>query len=302
MAPMDVPELVELRCGTLCLRLAPEVGGSVAAFFSEEGAGEPMHWLRPASAQALAARDPLGMASFPLVPWCNRLRDGRALAQGRQIALPPNHNSPHTLHGLGWRLPWQVQAQSTQHVRLGLQVPAAGWPWAFSAWQDYWLDDDGLRCDMGLRNEDGACPMPFGLGHHPYFPHFPGTRLATGVQQMWASDAELLPTQLVQPDFLPQLREGLLLSEVDLDNNFTGWSRHCRISWPGRRQALVLSAEPPMDYFILYCPQGADHFCAEPVSNCTDWLNLPPGRKAGGGVVQPGESATVHWRLQLVPA
>ena len=34
-------------------------------------------------------------------------------------------------------------------------------------------------------------------------------------------------------------------------------------------RALVMAAEAPLDFFVLYCPRGADHFCAEPVSQCT---------------------------------
>lgn len=296
--------LIDLQRGPLRLCISPEAGGSVAAFESlvpSRNGGPPVQWLRPATAQALAARDPLGMASFALLPWCNRLRHGRAMAQGRSIVLAPNHNSPHAIHGLGWRLPWQVASRTVHGVSLVLSVPASGWPWAFTAWQDYALEEDGLACTLRLRNDsDGA--MPFGLGHHPYFPHEPGTRLATHVQQMWASDADLLPTQLVQPDFLPALARGMNLAKLDLDNNFTGWRHLCRIDWPGREQALLLSAEPPLDYFVLYCPPGLDHFCAEPVSNCTDWLNLPPGSPAGGGVLPAGQTATARWRLQLVPA
>jgi galactose mutarotase-like enzyme len=33
--------------------------------------------LRTASAEAIAAHDPLGMASFPLVPYSNRIADAR---------------------------------------------------------------------------------------------------------------------------------------------------------------------------------------------------------------------------------
>jgi aldose 1-epimerase len=53
---------------------------------------------------------------------------------------------------------------------------------------------------------------------------------------------------------------------------------------------------------VLYCPSGADHFCAEPVSQCTDWLNLLPvhGQKSVGGArVPPGES--VRGRFTLTP-
>lgn len=294
--------MLRLQHNDLVLELAPEVGGAVAAFYSQAGA-VPCHWLRPASARALSQQDPLGMASFPLVPWCNRLRDGRARFGGREIALPPDARFAHALHGLGWRQPWRVRSAGPSQAELGFCFEGEGrpgWPWSFTASQSFRLGRQGLDCHMTLRN-DSPAPMPFGLGHHPYFPHLPGTRLQCQVRAMWASDSELLPTELVQPPFLPRLAQGLELAELDLDNNFTGWAHRFTVSWPHRAQQLVLSAESPLDFFVLYCPRGADHFCAEPVSNCTDWLNLcghpPPER--GGGVLAPGQTVAADWSLRL---
>ncbi len=62
----------------------------------------------------------------------------------------------------------------------------------------------------------------------------------------------------------------------------------------------VMAAEAPLDYFVLYCPRGYDHFCAEPVSQCTDWLNLLPavGHGAVGGArVAPGRSLKASFTL-----
>ena len=295
--------MLRLQAGDMVLELAPEVGGSIAAFYRQAGAVTE-HWLRPAAPEALNRADPLGLASFPLLPWCNRLRDGRAQALGRRIVLPAGPAWPHALHGLGWRRPWQVLQAQADLAELALQHTGPlqpGWPWAFSAWQRLRVRSDGLDCEMRLRNDSNA-PMPCGLGHHPYFPHTPGTRLQCRVQAMWASDAERLPTELQQPAFLPRLAQGLTLAELDLDNNFIGWDHRFRVSWPGRSEALVLTAQPPLDFFVLYCPRGLDHFCAEPVSNCTDWLNLAGPREAvGGEVLGPGESLLARWALQLEP-
>ena len=56
------------------------------------------------------------MASFPLLPWCNRIRDGRAQFGGRDIAIAPGHpaspSGKHPLHGIGWLRPWQVAQAS----------------------------------------------------------------------------------------------------------------------------------------------------------------------------------------------
>lgn len=297
--------MVRLQHDDLVLELAPDVGGSISAFYTHRPGQPAEHWLRPAQTSALLNADPLGMASFPLVPWCNRIRLGRAQALGREIVLPPDPWTVHTLHGLGWRGSWRVRDASLTQAQLDFvhTAPAGpGWPWSFQASQVFALQAAGFECRMTLTNLSDA-PMPYGLGHHPYFEHLPGTWLQCEVQAMWAADDQRLPTGLVQPDFLPQLARGLVLETLDLDHNFIGWNHAFTVRWPGRQRQAVLRAAPPLDFFVLYCPRGQDHFCAEPVSNCTDWLNLPgrPAHEVGGGVVAPGQSAQACWSLRLEP-
>ncbi|MDB5967222.1 MAG: hypothetical protein JWQ72_3722, partial [Polaromonas sp.] len=147
--------------------------------------------------------------------------------------------------------------------------------------------------------------MPAGIGHHPYFPHLPGTRLRSDTAAMWRADADVLPVGLAPGGAVDALRVGTLLADLDLDNNFTGWQRTARIDWPADGPAparsLTLQAEPPLDYFVLYCPRGFPFFCAEPVSQCTDWLNLMPqyGHDVlGGARLEPGQSLAARFSLQ----
>jgi aldose 1-epimerase len=303
--------LVVLCAGELRVVLAPAAGGSIAAFTRKWQDGRrrrELHWLRPATAAGLAAHNPLDMASFPLVPFCNRIRDGRANFEGREIRFPPNHpgeDAPHPLHGIGWLLPWQLESAAPDQAVLTLGVAASpAWPWRFSARQHFRLQERALHVEMQVRNEDTAA-MPLGMGHHPYFPHHPGTRLRSPARAMWRGDAEVMPVDLVTGGPVDALREGVELDRLDLDNNFVGWERSTRIEWPadlhGPARSLTMEAQPPLDYFVLYCPRGYDYFCAEPVSQCTDWLNLLPqhGREAlGGARVAPGETSTVRFSLR----
>ncbi len=307
----DPSTLLVLSAGELQAVLAPRVGGSIAAFTRRwrEGRGlREVHWLRPATATGLANANPLDMASFPLLPFCNRIRNGRADFEGRGIRMPPNHpaaDSPHPLHGLGWLLPWQVESAGDAQASLSFVHEAdASWPWRFSARQQFALHERVLAVTIGVTNEDGVA-MPVGLGHHPYFPHSPGTRVTSPVDAMWASDDEVMPLRLERGGAVDALRRGVELATLDLDNNFTGWRRSTRIEWPadvhGPARALTMEAEPPLDYFVLYCPRGYAYFCAEPVSQCTDWLNLLPqyGHAAlGGARLAPRETLTARFTLR----
>lgn len=309
--PAVATRLVHLQAGELRLALTPDVGGAIASFqrcWHEGGRERCIDWLRPASAQGLAMHNPLAMASFPLVPFCNRIRNGRALFEGREIRFPPNHpaeDSPHPLHGIGWQRPWTVLSAGPHMAELALDVAAGpAWPWAFQARQRYTLAPQGLDVEIALTNADAAA-MPAGIGHHPYLPHLPGTRLTAATLAMWDTDAETLPTRLAEDgEVVRQLRQGVELAQLHTDNNFTGWSRTALLEWPqdehGPARSLQLRAEPPLDFFVLYCQRGHDAICAEPVSQCTDWLHLRDRYGAdvlGGARLEPGETLTARFSL-----
>ncbi|MES2740360.1 MAG: aldose 1-epimerase [Pseudomonadota bacterium] len=297
------PSLISLSERELNLDIAPGIGGSIAAFYSRRE-GQIHHWLRPATPQALRDGQAEGMASFPLVPFCNRIRDGRFTFEGRPVALPPNRGgSPHTIHGYGWQQAWTVLEQGADAARLQLDYPGDVWPYPFGATQSFALRGGALTVDIEIENR-GSAPMPYGLGHHPYLPHRPGTTLTTSVEAMWGGDAQVMPTGLEQPRLLERMRAGVLLADVVQDNNFIGWDHAARVDWPAaapltQASSLTLRADAPLDYFVLYSPQAADHFCIEPVSNCTDWLNLGHYRPAqvGGAVLAPGARAQVRFTL-----
>ena len=311
----DSAVLQLLHSGSLRAGVAPHIGGALTSFYSlGTPGGEPRHWLRSASAEALANGDPFDMASFPLVPWANRIRDGQFRFDGRTVQLPPNRGGdPHTIHGIGWMQPWDVCERSNAHIVLRMTCDGKGhWPYAFSAQQRYTLDASGLHIAIAVTNQ-GTHAMPAGLGHHPYLPHDVsghGTRLTAKVAGMWESDGAMLPVRLTQESAATTaLRQGMVLRDFDLDNNFTGFGGLAQVTWPNGDQ-LHMRSQAPLDYFVLYCPQHADIFCIEPVSNCTDWLNLRTPlehaqgqgavqRLAGGHVLLPGQ--TLHGALRLDP-
>lgn len=307
MKSLDLPSMHSLRAGDLFADVVPDIGGSLASFGSMAQDGPPHHWLLPARADA-ATPPALAMASFPLVPWCNRIRDGRFDWNGRTVQLPPNvPNSPHTLHGIGWQRPWAVEAAGEHTIDLVLNEAGQGpWPFPFSCRLRYALDPAGLEIRMTLTNTGGQA-MPAGLGHHPYFAHRrggAGTRVTAQVDAIWLSDAEAMPTVLdASHPAVARLPAGLPLADYPMDNNFTGYRRSARIDWPDG-SALAIDASAPLDFMVLYTPAGDDLFVLEAVSNCTDWINLlaeaAPGaspRTVGGASLAPGASMSMRTRF-----
>lgn len=294
-----LPEIVTVSSGPLSLGIVPDIGGSIARFTGlyEHGI---VDWLRPASDDALARRDPLGMGSFPLIPFCNRIRDGRFTFAGTAVHLPANYGySRHAIHGDAWQRPWTVAERSAEAVTIACEHRPDAWPFHYAARQTYALEDGGLTVRLCVENR-GPKPMPLGLGHHPYFPRTAGTTVTAEVDAIWSTDAEVMPTVLERTWVTERLAAGLRVDDADLDNNFTGWNGTAVIRWPERRAVLRMTAPDPLRFLVAYTPAGADFFCLEPVGNCTDWVNLTGQgtERVGGMVVAAGASAEVSFRLE----
>lgn len=294
-------EILRLAASRLELGLAPGLGGSIAWLRWQQESGNWIDLLRPANAETLRRGGVEAMGCFPLIPFSNRLRAGKFKFQGRQITLPRNTAGPHVEHGHGWQRRWQAIEAGTDRAILRLDHEPDAWPFAYLAEQRFRLRADGLEIELYARNTD-RLPMPFGFGLHPYFPRTPKSRLTAAVSGFWETDGEAMPTRLLAPP--PNACDpttGLTVSQVALDNVFTGWNGHARIEWPERAAQLAVSAPPPLRFLVVYTPPGEDYFCAEPVSHCTDAFNLAAKRTdTGMMILQPGQTAAA--RLLLAPS
>ena len=178
--PAIVATVVTLSAGALRVVIAPEVGGALAAFYETTPDG-PLHWLRPAAPAAFAERDPLRMASFLLLPYCNRIRDARFEFDGGTIDLAGNDaRFAHALHGNAWRRAWQVGARTESSVQLHFEhepdsrIPG-DWPFRYRAQQRIEFVD-GLR--FGAQNR----PLRARLGRRAQAPVRPGRRRKRSVR------------------------------------------------------------------------------------------------------------------------
>ena len=297
---MDNPgTVILLRAGHAEAGVAPHAGGSLTHFDWHDG-GHTTPWLRSSAAADRVDGPADRLACFPLVPFSNRIRDGRFAFRGRTVTLPLNQlPQPHAEHGHGWQAPWAVVAADGGSATLEYDHAADAWPFPYRARQDIVLTEDALRITLSVENR-GSEPMPVGLGLHPCFPATPGCTLTAAVDAMWATDAEVMPTRLVSADRRLGQDGGLPLARTPLDNAFTGWRRSATIAWPERRARLALDADAPLDFLVVYSPRGEDYCCVEPVSHCTDAFNLAGEGRSDTGMLtlEPGAivATTVRFR------
>lgn len=294
---MESETLIRLTAGPLRLALSPSIGGAISAF----------EWTGEAGSRTILRRcnssleNVLEAASFPLVPFVNRIRGGRFAFRGREVRIAPNMaGDPSPLHGQGWLNPWRVESATDAAAVLSFRHEPGEWPWAYEASQEVALDESGLSIGLTCRNA-GAEPMPCGLGQHPYFPCGPETRIDTRVAEVWTVDADVLPVDKVVADGRYDLRERAVCGQ-DLDNGFGGWNGEARLTDPDWPYELVLSSLQAR-FFQLYSPAAGGIFVAEPVTHANAALNAPEAEWAGLGlrVLEPGETMSLDMRLEVSP-
>jgi aldose 1-epimerase len=286
---------VILTAGKLRVELSPSVGGSIANFEWIDG-DTPQPILRKCNNRL---ENVLDAASFPLVPYVNRIRDGRFKFRGRAVELAPNMpGDPSPLHGQGWLGQWQVEVDSETTATMSFQHFAGEWPWDYEARQQLALDERGLWLRLTCRNTS-AEPMPCGLGQHPYFPCGPDTVLDTHVTHAWTIDDKVLPVDKVPAEGRYDLR-GRLVCGQHLDNGWSGWGGSARMTdtdWP---YDLEMSS-PDARFFQLYSPASGGIFVAEPVSHANAALNATEDEwpKLGMQVLEPGQSMSLDMRIEV---
>lgn len=104
-----------------------------------------------------------------LLPWPNRVGDGRWTWRGEEHALPLTEPAARNAsHGLVRWAPWQVvEVTATLAVLRCVVAPQPGWPGRFETTCAWRLAEDGLQAEVTVVSQ-AAEPLPLGYGAHPY--------------------------------------------------------------------------------------------------------------------------------------
>ncbi|HLJ07382.1 MAG TPA: aldose 1-epimerase family protein [Acidimicrobiia bacterium] len=137
-----------------------EVGGSIREYTA---GGVPV--LDPYAESAMCD----GAHGTPLIPWPNRLADGRYSFGGAdyQVALT-EPGKANAIHGfLRWQ-PFVATRHDEDRVVMAASVfPQSGYPFRLDVSVSYELGEGGLVVTTTATN-GGDATLPYGVGQHPY--------------------------------------------------------------------------------------------------------------------------------------
>jgi aldose 1-epimerase len=245
-----------------------------------------------------------------LLPWPNRIEDGRYDFRGRGHQLPLTEPAAsNAIHGFVRWHNWAVGERSEASVVLGLTLyPQPGYPFALGLSVEYSLSRDGLRVTTTAKNE-GAEPCPFGCGAHPYLTV--GTeRVDTAALSLPARTVLLSSDRGIPVGTMPVEEAALDFGEerqigaTTLDHCFTDLERDAEgiarveLAAPGGGQRLTLWMDESYRYVMVFTGDPLPDVARRSVA--VEPMTCPPNAfRTGEGVtvLKPGASTSATWGL-----
>ena len=303
MAPPPSGEQFEISAGGQTATIV-EVGGGIRSFVS---GGRPVLESYPVDAICDGAH------GAQLVPWPNRLADGRYEFEGDSFQVPltePEKNN--AIHGfLLWR-PWRADVHESDRVVLGTRIhPSPGYPFRLDVSVTYSVSEEGLTVATTATNT-GNRTLPYGHGQHPYLS--PGSGLIDDCELQLAgrvrvdTDAERqLPDgtepvastafDFVEPKRLGPLEIDFAFTDLVRDGSGRAWTR---LKGPDGATAEIWVDEtyPYVETYTgdtLAADRARRGLGTEPMTCAPDAFN------SGDGLlrIEPGESFTSTWGARL---
>ena len=247
-----------------------------------------------------------------LIPWPNRIRDGRYTFDGTAGQLPITEVAlGNASHGLLRWAPWQLVDQGENHLTVGVTLhPQPGWSWTLTVTTRYAVGPDGLSVTSRVVNESDTV-APFGAGWHPYVrtESLPVEKVVLEIPaaEYVTVDDRLLPTGLELVDGTPyDFREAREVGRsVRLDTAYRGlradedgkWRVH--VDLPNGTRHTVWGEVEAFPWLQVFTGKAeAQH--APPHGVAVEPMTCPPDAfNSGESLIrlEPGQSWTGTWGI-----
>ena len=253
-----------------------------------------------------------------LVPWPNRVRDGRWMLDGEPQQLDLTEVARGgALHGLLRFTDYAVREQTQDAVTLGaLIAPQHGWPFILDTWVRYALEPDGITVTHGARNLSSR-PAPWAVGTHPFLRlgDVPVEQLTITVPaaSYFAVDERLNPVAEEPVTAANDLRTARTVGELDLDTAY-GTLAHAAVSGARGDSAWLEAPDGSRTTLWQDLDWGfvqvftTDEFPREGVLGravAVEPMTAPPDAlNSGQGLswIEPGATWEGSWGLRHTPA
>lgn len=208
--------------------------------------------------------------SFPMVPWCGRIENGR-FRNGGDVHQMPVNNPPHAIHGTGCDIAWRTARTTGTSAAFTYDLldPAAPWPYPGTVTQLVELAEDGgsLTLTMGVEAAENSFPAQ--AGWHPWFVRRLGgagdgadVKIEFAAEWQEERGADHLPNgRRVDPGPGPWDDCFGMPQGVDVT-----------LTWPGRLELKIASRA---EWVVIYDEQD-EAVCVEPQSGPPNGLNTLP--------------------------
>ncbi|MFV0428549.1 MAG: aldose 1-epimerase family protein [Arachnia sp.] len=270
-----------------------EVGASLRSL---SAGGRELLWAFAAD------RAPVSSQGAQLLPWPNRIRDGRYTFEGVEQQLPLTEPVRHNaLHGLNHGLPWALVERAESSLKQRATIfPQKGWDGVITVEISHRLSDDGLVVDVVAANH-GAQDAPYGYGTHPYFAFDNIDEVEVTLpfdSELLVTQDRLLPVEIsrVMPEH--DFRSPRRLGDTEFDTALcspvaTQWT----VRMAGPDHAVEVWGDPSTPWVQVFTKPDRSAIAVEPMTCGPDAFNEGPTR-AGRIVLAPGESAACRWGVR----
>ncbi|WP_158507088.1 aldose 1-epimerase family protein [Subtercola sp. Z020] len=249
-------------------------------------------------------------AGIIMSPWPNRVDGGRWVYEGEQHQLDITDTEfENASHGLLKNTAYRMLDRSDSSITLGATIFAhPGYPFVVDTTVTYALGDGGLEVSHTFTNT-GGLRAPVAVGSHAYFKlgdvPVHSLVLSCAAETVYENDARKLPVGTVPVSGAFDLRSGLPVGEVELDDCFTDLDRatpdgrwYATLTAPDARSVSVWGDEAfghivicTTDVFLDENRELVDAIALEPQTAAVNALNTGIGLTW----LQPGESWSATW-------
>lgn len=240
-----------------------------------------------------------------LIPWPNRIADGRYEFDGRVEQLPLDEpERGNAIHGLVRWSAWHVAERHEDRVVMEHLIhPRPGFPFTLALRIEYALAGDGLSVRTEATNA-GTEACPYGVGAHPYLAAADGSvdelTVTIPADTVLESDERGLPVadrRVEGTDF--DFRSPKRVGRLQLDHCFTGLGRED----DGRARVRLgngtsLWVDRSFDYLMVFTGDGLPD--VDRRSLAVEPMTCPPNAfRSGDGLVrlEPGETHVAAWGI-----